>query len=674
MIFGDYYGGYYHALDRAYEPIEPADIPPEPGMPLESTSLGPQEIGTGTNPMMNQLHAFNAKIREGASKIEFEFIGAGKSNSQQPSPEAFGRREREDMRALAEINEIKTSVHAPLHTQSLAGLGEQGFSDQIRQHAIKEIERAIQFAAEATKGGAVVFHTSEWGRPLSEIKERTGERLFKGYKEEDEKAIVMVADAKTGNVSAVRKDHYVYEPEFHTAKTYEETFGKKIIGKKDDKTDLIVEPDDWVDVDGHPIKKEWLLDPDKSEELFNRLPMWNEKGTNFKVRRVEYKDFEELAKELEKKTGKKIAPEVLFFKTQTANEVLQAKGHSLFYAQHYERAREVRDAAKKALEFYEKLEKNLPESEKWRIMMQDDTLRHYLGGLTPPKNMLPSEYLRDIIKKQTDEMRHIHESSAAADARAKQLLEQMKRIKTIEEYGKEKVADTIAHAGIKAMVYTEQHRKELNEPIFVAPENWRPEQYGSHPDEIRTLVLEARKKMQEQLVREGYSEEEAKRRAKEHIKATLDIGHFNLWRQHFVKKPGETPEERNKRFNKWLLKQTKKLAEEGILGHVHLTDNFGYDDEHLTPGEGNVPMKEFIKNMEEAGLKDFIVEAGSYNTLTALPDTWALMGSPIYTTARTPTFRSMHLQHFGYHNPATYIVGAYAPSNEWRLWSEVPME
>ena len=180
--------------------------------------------------------------------------------------------------------------------------------------------------------------------------------------------------------------------------------------------------------------------------------------------------------------------------------------------------------------------------------------------------------------------------------------------------------------------------------------------------------------MREQLMKEGYSEEEAKRKAKEHIKATIDIGHYNLWRQHFVAKEGESPEERNKRFNKWLLDETKKLAKEGILGHVHLTDNFGYDDEHITPGQGNIPMKEFIKNMEDAGLKDFIAEAGSYNATSVMTDTWALMGSPIYSTTKAPTFRSMHEQHFGYHNPSTYIVGAYAPSNEWRLWSEVPME
>lgn len=667
MIFNEY----YHAMDRGYGSIEPSDTPPEPGMPLETSGLGPDEIGTGTNPQGNQLQGFNAKIRTGASKIEFEFMGAGKSNSQQPSPEAFGTRERQDMRALAEINDIKTSVHAPLHTQSLAGLNEQTFSDQVRHMAVKEIERAIQFAAEATKGGAVVFHTSEWGRPLSDLKEKTGEQLFQGYDEEKERAHVMVVDSQTGNINAIRKDYTLYEPKFHTAKSYEKVMNKKLVGEVDKDTGLKIEADDWVDVDGHPIKREWVLDANKSEKLFDRVPIWNKENTNFDVEPVKYTDFEQRAKEIYDKTGQNIAPEVLFFKTQTANQVLQAKGQSLFYAQRYEQAKDLRDVAKQALDFYNKIEKNIPEDEKWKIMV----MKGYTDNrLIPPKHELPSEYLNRIVKSETDELRHIHEASAAADAQAKMLLEQMNRIETVDEYGKSKVAQTIAEGGLTAMRYTDAHRKELNEAIYVAPENYRPEQYGSHPDEIRTLVVDARKKMEKQLEKEGFSEEEAKRKAKEHIKATVDIGHFNLWRQHFLAHEGESPDQRNKRFDKWLLSETQKLAKEGILGHVHLTDNFGYDDEHLTPGQGNIPMKEFIKKMEEAGLKDFIVEAGSYNGETTMHDTWALMGSPIYGTTRAPTFRGMHEQHFGYHNPSTYIVGAYAPSNEWRLWSEVPLE
>jgi len=76
-----------------------------------------------------------------------------------------------------------------------------------------------------------------------------------------------------------------------------------------------------------------------------------------------------------------------------------------------------------------------------------------------------------------------------------------------------------------------------------------------------------------------------------------------------------------KRFENGISDQTKRLADAGVLGQIHLSDNFGYDDEHLTMGQGNIPFKEFMQNMEKAGLKDFIAERGSYNGPTILFDT-----------------------------------------------------
>ncbi len=664
MIFGEY----YHSMDKDYGYLEPTDISPDPRTPVETSGLGPQEVGTSTNPMAHQVQSFSEKIRAGASKIELSFLGQGKTNSQQPGPEAFGNRERRDIRELAEMNEIKTSVHASWHTGSLAGFGREGFNEQLREQAIIEIEKAIHFAAEATKGGAVVFHTGEWNRPLTELSGG-----FEAYPHEKEKTPIVVVDSQTGDITAVRRDQLVFEPAFYTAKEYEPEIKKKLVGTID-KNGNKIEADDWVDIDGTAIKREWVISKkeDEIERLFNRMPKWNQKKTKFDVDRRNFKYFVKEADKIKEKTGEEITPEELFYKSQLADHVSQAKGQSLYYAQYYERHRTEREAAKKALEYYEKLESSLSPEEKWKILVQKRLVQ---SDLVPLKNMLPSEYLKEEIKQAEDQMRYVHEGSASADARAREAMDRMQRVTTVENYGLKKTSETIADLGLKAMRYTDAHRKELNEPIFVAPENWTPEQYGSHPDEIRKIVEESRDKMAQQLVgKEGYSKEEAKEKAKEHIKATIDVCHFNTWRQHFNKKDDETPQERDKRFNKWLLDETKKLAKDGIIGHIHLTDNFGYDDEHLTPGEGNVPMKDFIKNMEAAGLKDFIAEAGSFNANTVMQDAWAFMGSPIYSTGRFPTFRSVRDQHFGYHNPSTYIVGAYAPSNEWRLWSEVPME
>ena len=222
-----------------------------------------------------------------------------------------------------------------------------------------------------------------------------------------------------------------------------------------------------------------------------------------------------------------------------------------------------------------------------------------------------------------------------------------------------------------------KHKAELKDPIYVAPENWQAQMYGGHPDELITLVKGAREKMARELVAmRGKDPEEAKRLAAQHIKSTIDIGHLNLWRQHFVAKPGESDDSRNRRFNEWAVSKTKEMISAGIVGHVHVADNLGWDDEHLIPGQGNAPIREFVAALEKAGIKDFIVEPGSFHPLRSLPVTMKYLGSPVYA-AHTPFAAPMgqfDRAQIGYNAPSMYIVGAYSPSNEWKLWSEVPLE
>ncbi|MFH0870580.1 MAG: TIM barrel protein [archaeon] len=657
------FGEYYTSLDRTYGRIEPSDVQKDSLIQVETSGLGPQDIGTTTHPMQNTVQSFGAKIREGAGKIEIGFLGQGKTNSQQPGPEAFGRLERQDIREMAEMNKIETSVHAAWHNGSLAGFTREGFNEQARQQALTEVEKAIHFAADTTKGGAIVFHTGEWQRPINELKDN----LFRGFPNEDTKSPILVVDRVTGEMVALRKDQSVFEPKFKTIADYEVDNNVKLVGTEDD-FHQIRNANDWVDIKGNAIKRKCMIS-DKSEEtdrLFERLPVWNKEQTRFEAEEKTFQKFEIEAKELG------IAPEVLFVKTQYANSVLQNKGMSLYHAHRYDDIKKSRDEALKALEFYKDVEGKVPPAEQWKMMRKVYPTYVYENDLVSPENKLPSEVLQHRVKELTDEMRHIHESSASADAQAKQAFEKMNRVRTVQDFGLQKTAETIGTLGVKAMKYTQS--KKLPNPLFVSPENWDAREYGSHPDEIRKIVTESRKNMQNQLITEGYSADQAKDMAKQHIKATLDIGHFNTWRHKFIARDGETPEKRDERFNRWMLDQTEKLAKDGLLGHIHLSDNFGYDDEHLTPGEGNVPLKEFVKRMEAAGMKDLIVEPGSFNGQRTLSETLSNLGSPVYSFGRTPTMRGFHEQHFGYHNPSVYIVGAYAPSNEWHLWSEVPFE
>jgi hypothetical protein len=659
MIFNN---GYYHAMDQNYHTNEPVNMDIErPLYEMASSKLGPKEIGTGTHPMQNTLQSLLGKIRSGAGKIEFEFIGQGKTSSQQPGPESFGSKERRDMRDLVEINQIRTSTHAALHGESLAGLdqgrgGTPGFKGEAQQKVLKEIEKAIHFAAEATRGGAVVFHTGEWQRPLIEIREKNGEKQFKAHSEEHKDATYSFVDTRTGDiVGTVARDVNFYEPEFKR---------KWVNGREY-----------FVDVNGGLISLD-ETDPDK---LFNRVPEWNKENTNFNTVKRDWAYFEKRAQDYNRDhpenagTTKEMTPQKMFFTMQKEKQILELKGNSLFHGRSYDDLNFQKEKLEKALDFYKKLDKNIPEDEKWKIMVKRG-VQGMDQGVTSAEQEHPLLYIERHLKEVRDNMRHIHESSAAADARAKEQKDLLENMKPVEEFGITKTMDTLAKAAMTAMKYTEKNKDKLAEPIFIAPENFMPQLYGSHPDEIRTIIVKSREEMAKRLVKEGYSSAEAKEKAKTHIKATVDIGHLNLWRQHFERKEGESMEEKEKRFEKWILDKTQKLAEDGIIGHIHLTDNFGYDDEHITPGQGNVPMKEFIKRMEEAGVNDFIAEAGSFNGETVMHDTWALMNGPVYGTGRGPGFSSFREGHLGYTAPPNYIVGAYSPSNEWKLWSEVPLE
>jgi len=204
--------------------------------------------------------------------------------------------------------------------------------------------------------------------------------------------------------------------------------------------------------------------------------------------------------------------------------------------------------------------------------------------------------------------------------------------------------------------------------------------YGAHPDELKNLVIKGRKAMQKQLMSTyGMNKEKAQTLSKKHIKATFDIGHANVWRKYFKSKEGESLDSRDKRFNKWLLGKTKELVDEGIVGHIHISDNFGFHDEHLAAGDGNAPIRDFVEQAKKAGLNEFIVESGSFNPLTSLPDTWMHFDSPVYgmhvagftndtwtDPNSAPRWNNFHRSYFGKTEGPRYLVGDMAPSDDFK--------
>lgn len=587
------------------------------------TELTAREIGTTMAPDTYPIQELQAKIRQGAAKLEIAFAGAGKSgfNGRGSTPEILGKKEREEFRELAKVSQVEVSTHATFGKQGLSGLTQQGFSEDEAQKTLKEINKAIEFAATATQGGAVVFHTGEWQRPIMDagIKnpEKAGqkERIFSEYEKEFEKAPIFLADERTGQIQALNRDMKFYFPD----EEKDPDTGMKYIKN---------------DSQGKPIVKEY--DFNKALEYIKKR----------------HSDDEELKN--------KTDGQILMYGLRE-QQLREAEGQALRFSEHLEDSKKALKQVIELRKFEEDLWNKTPEDEQWKLMFKK---RYFEDG---PIDSIPK---KDNLKQQEEELRRRIEGNQSTIVSAREQYERIKhemnRFKPIEEVGIKRTADTLAKAGLKAMRETEAHKKELTTPIYIAPENVFPEYYGSQADEMINIVQESRKEMANRLVKQGYNENEAKKKAEMHIKATLDTGHLNNWRQHF--------KGNDKEFNKWYLDEVQKMIDKKILGHIHLTDNWGYDDEHLTPGQGNTPTKEVFKMLEKAGFKDFITEVGSFNANTILSDTLAELGSPVYALGRGISFGKVRHGHFGYAAPPNYIVGAYAPSNEFRLWSEVPLE
>jgi len=283
-----------------------------------------------------------------------------------------------------------------------------------------------------------------------------------------------------------------------------------------------------------------------------------------------------------------------------------------------------------------------------------------------------------------DSLKYEIERSIRAIASDRGQINKMERMKnqfeSIEKYGVDKTARTIADLGMYALNKQKQIEKKRNvkleRPLYVAPENIFPEQFGGHPQELKKIVLEGRQKMENNLIKkEGLSRDMAKKLAQDHIKATFDIGHANIWKKYFKGNDEE--------FKKWFMDQIDDLKKNKIIGHVHISDNFGYHDEHIIPGQGNVPIKDALEKFKEDKDIDFIIEAGREGDQAWLKGLREVSNYPLSgISAPLPSdpWGITHNSYFGKTAPPYFIVGSYAQSfgermsKDFTSWSETSFE
>lgn len=693
--------------------------------------IGDMGMSLGLGPVPN-VSAIAAKLRPGGKKLEFVFTGSGKGSGQGQTPEMYGEKQRQALREIAKSNQVDFTTHSTIGVYGLAGMDQQGnFSKQAKSHSLNEVKRAIEFAADVARGGPVVVHTGEFQRPIADSPWNKEDPRWKGkfeiHAEEAERASYRVVDTRTGStIQEARRNRKVARPEWNTVKQGEEYEEIDIHGKviKDhngnpikkravgfDKNDGIA-----IDENGRPIYVDYFGQRLLPEQ---RVPEYDKKTSTFKVRQLGWEDLEREAdrmtqrardaiekfhrKDLSEAELKKsywyrfkdVKPEDIKVKAEEAyiietleTNAANARGWSYQYGSGFEDSVDAIKKLRKAKEFYEKLEKETDPQERWRLEQEVNRLR-LPGGLVPPETMLPSKIIADQIKEFESRMKQAREASASQWAQAEEAIETIRHVQSADAYAFNEACDAYARLALTAMKQTEKLRQQgnLKKPIQVAMENLFPEQYGSHPDELIHLVQKSREQMTELLVKENrdFSKEEARKRAEQHITITFDTGHINMWRKYWKGDPGKSLAENDKEFDRWMLDKVGKMAP--FIGHVHIDDNYGYHDDHLAPGEGNTPIREMVKLLKAKGYKgEIIIEPGAdYTTDTSgfnsVMKTWRHFGMPVYGRGmagrgggRGRSWEDVGYGWFGQNAPPYFTFGGYSPSEDWTLWSGVPLE
>lgn len=692
MIFGT---GYYGPMDREYELIN-LDAPAVNYVSLEEPIkkepiVGASELGVSVTeggrfgPLGQSVQA---AIRMGVGRIE---LATGVGGGQEPvGAESYGKEAREELREIARANEIQfTSVHAPVSVGNLSGYNPQqgNFSDELRNMALEEVKAAIKFAADV-EGGAVVVHTGEFARPITGRWDNE-KYQFAGYPEEKEKAVAQMVDDRTGRIlMQVRKNEVVHMPKWLTADRDYDGFDQN--GNK-----VRIHKGDYIDYENRKV-----VDESK------RVPLYDPQTGRFVVEPKTWADFEREAAEKNKRKeielgralrpDEIIRPEEEFLRAQVQANINQAKGWALHHSQNFEDYQKSLNKLVKAKEFWEKIEKETNEAEKWRLKREFED--RFGAGLVPPETKFVSELLNEKISELRKNMDSVQQASVSYEQQAKEYEIILKHAKPIDRYAIEKSLNSYAEAAIYAMKETKEN-PNVKRDIFVAPENIFPEMgYGSHPEELIELVQGARKKMVSFLTERfidgkpnpyydgSISKKEAEELASRHIKATFDTQHLGMWWRHFVPLPGESEEERRKRFNEWYMEEVKKMEKAGIIGHMHIVDSIGGGHHHLPAGQGDLPIVDAVEYLKKKGYAGTMISEGyeenmKYGAARQLEATWKAFGSPIYSQGlgiprpgAPIRFSDIHQSYFGLSAPPMYVFGAYSPSNDWTLWSQVPLE
>ncbi|NIA04194.1 MAG: hypothetical protein GWP09_02480 [Nitrospiraceae bacterium] len=698
---------YYNPMDRVstpvpYEPLnnyDPMGSPEEVRMsePKEPM-LAPNEIGQtitegqGSGTLLDSLQA---TVKMGASRVELALQEQG--SQPRVGAEHYGKDTRRAIKEVAQANNVRIhSVHSPTSVGNISGLGRNGFSEQQREHELNEVKRAINFAADvAPKEGAVsiVVHTGEYPRNISDVNNPNYEKKgwkFEAYNNEENEKIFYLVDKYSGEIiSQVKKNEPIEIPVWNTAE-------RDYNGTNDKEEKVKIKKGDYIDYLGRKITSSENLVPkiDKNNNIEFRTLNWN----NLKRESEHYKNY--FGNEL-KKYGMDpgdFRPEVYVYWSKIQAKEKSAEGWANY---HFQGIKEDIDRLKKIDSKIQMINNQNLSEEELNKYFSINLPRDQAGVLgTKRENWL--QYLENLKRETEKSIKYKTEAAMGSKMEAEEIRRIKQRIAPVDKFAKEKTFKSLAELGVYA--FRESKEKKLEKPIFIAPENIFPDMgYGSHPDELIEMVQKSREEMTKLLTTPkikktiigdngktkevsesnpyydpNVSKKEAEKIANESIKSTFDTQHMGMWYRYFRPKNAKTESERMAEFKKWYLEQVKKLEKAHVIGNIHMVDGFGRAHTHLAAGQGEMPIRTAIEYLKKKGYSGNISSEGhEEGSIRQLLKAWQYFDSPIYgvETGRVKTWTDVQHSYFDQISPGShYVVGNYLPSEDWKFWSEVPLE
>ena len=583
------------------------------GKPKIDYSFAAGRVGATTSPQVaNQIGELNSRLNQGLKAVE---LGTMNQRLLDQVPEEHFK----EARRLGILTGSEASLHAPIQDLDLAGFTQQGWDPNERKRKVAQLNAVVKKAYLLDPKGntpitihAGTFPAQKWRKDW----EDSVWKDEKGKPVEDKRSEMMLINPHSGEVRPTRyKEKLRFgeeKPEAWTPQRQMDNMNytswqqeqfqlsqwKKAMDEKDAMTQAKLSQLSYEDLIVN--KQRGILD--QKEE------------TKFKMAEEEMKDNINFKKELYQNMSS--AVEDMYERLEKYHYTEGEEGED------YEQYNRL-DYPKYKRAFKQGKEELINKSQEIRKLREKMDKAQKANDETEVMN------LRQEYDQKVREINGVYERQTDILRQAAQEMPAPKLWRPVEEFARDETAKSLSEAAFNS--YKEYGK---NSPMLLL-ENVYPEFALSRAEELKGTIEDARKQFAEKLVKDKkMGKKEAEKMAEKILGATWDVGHIYM-----LRKSGYSDED--------IRKEAEKIAP--YVKHLHLTDNFGFEDSHLPPGLGEVNIKEQLKAIEKfhagkASEEDFkkvrgIVEAGEFvANYKEAPHLYALsyLGSPLYSDGAAP--------------------------------------